>query len=149
MSDWNDISPLVPLTVEWLLGVEATILAEGRELTLVEIEDARAVGVQAPEQIRLLFVDVVAQPEHPVLLAAGRETGLLGEQANARTIGYGIEIVNGAYDRALLRHECRHVYQFERAGSRQEFISDYIKSVLTDGYTDSIFEIDARAFEAY
>jgi len=49
----------------------------------------------------------------------------------------------------LLRHEFRHVYQFEQAGSIANFIEIYVKSVIADGYQNSEFEIDARAFESF
>ncbi len=149
MLEWENYKELIPLVVTWLLGVETTILAEGRALTAAEIADARSVGVKAPENIRVLMVDTVAQPEHPVLLKAGKETGLLGESVSGRTVGYGIEIVNGQSSRALLRHEFRHVYQFENASSRESFVTDYIKSVLEEGYFDSVYEQDARAFELH
>ncbi len=149
MLEWESYKELIPLVVSWLLGVENTILAEGRSLTAAEVADARSVGVKTPENIRVLMVDAVAQPENPVLLKAGSETGLLGESVSGRTVGYGIEIVHGQANRALLRHEFRHVYQFESAGSRERFVTDYIKSVLKDGYFDSVYEQDARAFESY
>ena len=72
---------------------------------------------------------------------------MLGENAAARAIGYGIEVVAGNATRRLLRHEFRHVYQFEQAGSLELFISAYVESVLTSGYHDSVYEQDARAYE--
>lgn len=137
----------MPLVVKWLADVQAEIQQHGRVLTDLETKDALSVGVEHPQLIRVLTVDALNQPENPVLIKAGKETDLLGESAVGRTLGYGIEVVVDHYSRRLMRHELRHVYQFEQAGSLELFITDYIKSVLTDGYIDSAYEQDARAFE--
>jgi hypothetical protein len=42
--------------------------------------------------------------------------GLLGPNTAGRTVGYGIFIAERCTPR-LLAHECRHVYQYEQAGS--------------------------------
>lgn len=137
----------MPEAISWLQRVEQNCLATGRVLTEQEIQDAISVGVQKPEQIRVLSVESVAKPEHPALLQAATEIDMLGENAAARAIGYGIEVVAGNATRRLLRHEFRHVYQFEQAGSLELFISAYVESVLTSGYHDSVYEQDARAYE--
>lgn len=138
---------LLPLALDWVIEVEQNCLKNGRRLSESEIQDALSVGVLKPENIRILVVQSVARPEHPALLQAATETGLLGDSAAARTMGYGIEVVVGFETRRLLRHEFRHVYQFEQAGSLELFINAYIESVLTYGYHDSAFEQDARAHE--
>lgn len=142
---------LIPPAINWLQAVEKHCLENGRALTDPELKDAISTGVQHPHLIRLLSVDGIAQPDDPQLMQAALETGLLGENATARAVGYGIEIANSAngdaVSRSLLRHEFRHVYQFERAGSLESFITSYISAVLTDGYYDCEYEQDARAFE--
>ena len=140
---------LLPLALSWLMNVESASLTHGRELSPLELQDAQSVGVQQPEKIRILTVDSIAQPEDPLLLQAMTEIGMPTEGAAGRATGYGVEVVDGAESRALLRHEFRHVYQFEQAGSIANFIEIYVKSVIADGYQNSEFEIDARAFESF
>jgi len=148
MFDFENYRELMPLVIAWLLDIESNILANGVPLNEIETRDAVSVGVQRPEKIRILAVDNMSVPQNPVLQQAGRETGLLSDTTAGRTVGYGIEIIKGESSRRLLRHEFRHVFQYEQAGSLQTFVTEYIQSVLTDGYHNSIFERDARAVEA-
>ncbi len=138
---------LLPLALSWLLSVEEATLTQGRSLSPVELQDAQVVGVQQPEKIRILSVESIAQPENPLLLQAMTEIGMPLEGVAGRATGYGVEVVYGTESRALLRHEFRHVYQFEQAGSMANFVENYVKSVLADGYQNSEFERDARSFE--
>jgi len=146
--DFSEYLELLPSAVEWMQSISESCLTHGRQLAPLELQDAIAVGVQHPDRIRILSVDHIADPEDPSLLQAATELGLLGDAAIGRAIGYGVEIVNGQISRRLLRHEFRHVYQFEQAGSVQQFMNSHIQSVIANGYYDSDFEKDARAFEA-
>jgi hypothetical protein len=47
----------------------------------------------------------------------------------------------------LLSHECRHVYQYEAAGSIAAFLPVYIEQIVEFGYDDAPFEQDARHHE--
>ena len=147
MFDFDNYRELMPLVMAWLFEVESNILTNGVELTDIETRDAISVGVQFPEKIRVLTVDKISKPDNPLLIQAGQETGLLSDTTIGRTVGYGIEILKGESSRRLLRHEFRHVYQFEQAGSVELFTIEYVKSVLSTGYFDSTFEQDARAAE--
>jgi hypothetical protein len=49
--------------------------------------------------------------------------------------------------RRLLSHECRHVAQFEGKGSLVDFLGSYLGEIVTSGYEDCSFEVDARAHE--
>lgn len=140
---------LLPLALGWLLSVEEATLTHGRVLSPIELQDAQSVGVQQPEKIRILNVDTIAQPEDPLLLQAMAEIGMLTEGVAGRAIGYGVELAEGAESRKLLRHEFRHIYQFEQAGSLANFVEIYVKSLLADGYENSEFERDARSFESF
>lgn len=139
---------LLPSALVWMRGIEESCQTRGEQLSSIELRDAKSVGVQHPEKIRILSVPAIADPDEPLLLQAATELGLLGESAIGRTIGYGIEIVEGSVSRRLLRHEFRHVYQFEQAGSIENFMTSHIQSVIANGYYDSEYEKDARAFEA-
>jgi len=144
---FEDYLELLPLALSWLLSVEETVLENGRELSPVELKDAYSVGVQQPEKIRILTVEEIAAPEDPLLLQAMTEIGMPSTGAAGRATGYGVEVVDGDESRRLLRHEFRHVYQFEQSGSMANFVQIYVKSLLADGYQNSEFERDARSFE--
>ena len=49
--------------------------------------------------------------------------------------------------RRLLSHECRHVFQYEQAGSIALFLPLYLDAIVRVGYENCPFEQDARAHE--
>lgn len=64
------------------------------------------------------------------------------------TLHYAVLIADGHVDdERLLRHEFRHVYQYETAGSTVAFLEDYFAQLLDVGYRDAPLEIDARRHE--
>jgi hypothetical protein len=63
------------------------------------------------------------------------------------TFGYGIYICDGQVSNRLISHECRHVYQYEAAGSIAAFLPIYLHQIATVGYDDAPYEIDAREHE--
>jgi len=149
MKDFDAYLHLLPMAISWLLAIEADALEHGHSLSELQLKDAQDVGVVSPEKIRILYVDKITDPNHPDLYAAANEIGLLNDRTIGRTVRYGIQIVQGQESRRLLRHEFRHVQQFEAADSFESFVYNYIQSVFTDGYNNSQYEIDARAFEDY
>jgi hypothetical protein len=71
---------------------------------------------------------------------------LLGPSTHGLTLGYGIYLVEGFVEDRIKR-QCRHVYQYGRAGSIAAFLAKYVPDVLEFGYRDAPDEIDARAHE--
>ena len=53
---------LLPLAVAWATEQEREILRDGASLSAEEIADAHAVGVQNPNQVRLLQVETIPRP---------------------------------------------------------------------------------------
>jgi hypothetical protein len=86
-------------------------------------------------------------PENPELRAAALQAELMGPSTHGLTLGYGIYLVEGFIDDRLVRHELRHVYQYERAGSIEAFLAKYIPDVLRLEYWNAPDEVDARAWE--
>ncbi|WP_254597740.1 hypothetical protein [Burkholderia lata] len=119
----------------------------GRGLTPSELVDASHVGVEAPERVRLVLVDAVPMPTDPVLRDVAVRTGLLSSRLSGLTLGYAIFIVPTAFTRRLLTHECRHVYQYERAGSIDRFLPEYLHQITTYGYSSAPLELDASMHE--
>jgi hypothetical protein len=137
---------LLPRAVAWAEEVAAQAAACGTRLSARELVDAQSVGVRHAETIRVCVVESIPLPADKELLAAARTTGLLGPTTGL-TLGYSILICHGHMSRRLLTHECRHVMQFERAGSLACFLTRYLDAVVQHGYWDCEFERDARAHE--
>ena len=126
---------IVPFAARWVRQQETKILQAGTPLSLTQIDDARKVGVQQPEKIRLAFVDRIPAPHGHVLEPLGRLTALVNPDTAGITLGYGIYIrENLRSDRSLIVHECVHVGQYERCGSIEKFLRDYLRECLDPGY---------------
>ena len=138
---------LLPRAIAWVEVQSAAILRSGRPLSETEIRLARAVGVKRPEDVRVSVVDSFPLPDDPELRSVAVETGLLGPGMIGVTFGHGIYVCHGHVDNRLISHECRHVYQYEEAGSIAAFLETYLWQIVTFGYHDAPLEIDARQHE--
>jgi len=140
---------LLPPAIAWAEGVAADVAAKGLPLNSSALSDARIVEVRFPERIRVLMVDQLPLPEDPDLRAAAIQTGLLGPGMIGLTLGHAILICHGHISRRVLSHECRHVAQYEEAGSIASFLPVYLASIVQPGvgYSNSPFERDAAAHE--
>ncbi|MES2877478.1 MAG: hypothetical protein V4713_03580 [Pseudomonadota bacterium] len=140
---------LTPLAIEWIERCSRDILQHGAPLNERDIVMARAVGVQYPEKIRVSLVTQLPLPTDSFLRQAALQAGLLGPNMIGLTLGYGIYICNGFNDHRLLSHECRHVHQYEQAGSIAAYIPKYLQQIAEFGYTNAPYEVDARAHEIH
>ncbi len=138
---------LLPKAIAWDEARSAEILASGTPLTDLELRLAHFVGVQQPERVRILEVREIPKPQDPQLREAVAATGLIGPLTIGLTLGYGIYIVVGHSTNRLVSHECRHVYQYEEAGSIRNFLPVYLKQIASVGYAAAPLEIDAREHE--
>src|SRR5712691_6605800 len=93
---------LVPLAAKWASEQEQRILREGVPLSDQEIVDARAVGVQAPDHVRLLRVKAIPSPGHPMLKIAQSAINLLTSTPRGLTLQHGIFVRSDCWrNRAL------------------------------------------------
>ena len=138
---------LMPRAIAWAEAIAADVALTGNPLDASGLSDARTVGVQRPGSIRVSIVDRLPLPPDSELRAAALQTGLLGPTMVGLTLGHSILICRGQVSRRLLLHECRHVFQYEQAGSIAAFLPLYLQSIVEVGYRDSPFEQDARAHE--
>lgn len=141
------LSTLLAEATDWVDSLARDALAHGRALDPAEIRLAHCVGVRAPERIRVLEVDDFPRPTQPALLAAAHAHGLLGAATRGLTAGHAVLVRRGEVGTRLLRHEFRHVHQYEVAGSTRAFLTGYLAQVMMYGYRDAPLEIDARACE--
>lgn len=138
---------LLPRAVDWVNAQSALVLGSGSPLSDDEFQLAKAVGVACPGKIRIKAVQSLPLPDDPEMRRVAIETGLLGPEMIGVTFGYGIFVRDGCVTNRLISHECRHVYQYEQAGSIEAFLPEYLRQIATVGYHDAPFEIDARRHE--
>jgi hypothetical protein len=138
---------LLPQAIAWAEARSAEVATSGVALTEPGLRFARRVGVRRPEFIRISEVRQLPLPEDPALRHAALQTGLLGPNMGGLTLGYSIYVVAGCGSDRLLSHECRHVYQYETAGSIAAFLPQYLQQIAVYGYENAPFEVDARRHE--
>ncbi len=129
------VPAIVPFAARWVRQQESKILQSGVALNPAQLDDARKAGVQHPEKIRLAFVESIPVPHGAMLGPLGRFAGLVSPHTAGITLGYGIYIcADYRRDRGLIAHECVHVGQYERCGSIENFLRDYLRECLDPGY---------------
>jgi hypothetical protein len=142
----DQIETLLPLAAEWAAKEEARILREGLPLAKQEIIDAKAIGVREPERVRLLQVDTIPTPRHPILKAAAGAIRFLTPAPRGLTLGHGIFVRSDCWrDRALVAHELVHAAQYERLGGILPFLRKYLFECVTIGYSKAPLEEEAVA----
>ena len=143
-----DLEAVAGLAAGWAEAQSRESLAQGVELTSAQAAMARAVGVREPSKVRVHLVDALPAPRDPVLTTAAGRIGLMPQAADGMTLGHAVLIKRGAEgDMRLLRHELRHVAQYEQAGGIGPFLAAHIPALMRYGYRDSPYERDARAHE--
>jgi len=104
---------LLPLAAAWATEQEQKIVPNGVPLSEKEIGDARAIGVQSPDRVRLLQVEAIPRPSQPQLKATCDAIDFLTPATRGLTLGYGIFIRSDCWrDRLLVVHELAHVAQY-------------------------------------
>ncbi len=142
------LEKVLPVILAWSANREQEILESGEPLTPAQQQLAAESGVLNIERVRLLIVDRVSLPQDPELLQMARSVGLPLNNTAGRALGYGVEIVAGScHEDRLLRHEFRHVHQFEANGGLAVFLKIYLRSIVEYGYADCSWEQDARRAE--
>ena len=145
----EQLEELLPLAAQWAAEQERRVLCEGVRLSEIELVDARAIGVRNPERVRLLRVDAVPVPVHPLLRAAAASINFLTTAPRALALDYGIFVRADHWrDRALIAHELVHTAQFQRLGGILPFLQTYIFQCATVGYPNAPLELEAIATAA-
>lgn len=146
-ADRAELTRQLPRALAWAERLAAETAARGVPLATAGRRLAAAVGVQRPELIRIVELGELPLPADAALREAARRCGFPPAGWVALTLGYGILILTGQSSSRLLSHECRHVYQYETAGSIRAFLSQYLDELVNHGYRHAPLEIDARRFE--
>ena len=128
---------------EWILEQEGLILKKGVPLTTSELGDGRFAGVAEPGRVRLLRVETIPIPAHPLMRAAAQAMGLNTSLSPCLTARYGIFIRSNVWgQRWWVAHELAHTAQYERLGIRP-FIECYLYQCLAVGYPSAPMEQEA------
>ena len=137
---------LLPLATKWASEQEQCILRQGVALSEQEIIDAQTVGVRNPEQVRLLRVDSIPAPRHPLLRVAQTAINFFTSAPRGLTLQHGIFVRSDCWrDRALIVHELVHTAQYERLGGILPFLRKYLFECATLGYRKSPMEQEAMS----
>jgi hypothetical protein len=140
----DQLELVLPLAVEWAFEQEQRILLEGDPLSGTELADANVVGVQHPERVRVLPVEAIPSPSHPILKAVSEQIELLPSDPSGLTLQYGIFVRGDCrQDRHLVVHELVHTAQYERLGGILPFLRDYLFDCATLGYGEAPLEQEA------
>lgn len=143
-----EVAPIATLAADWAEAQARQALARGKPLTAAQVRIAREVGVAEPSKVRILVVEALPAPRDPALVAAAGSIGLMPQAADGMTLGHAVLLKRGAEDdERLLRHELRHVAQYESRGGIGPFFAEHVPALLRFGYADSPFERDAREHE--
>lgn len=144
----EQFNELFPGICEWAREQEERALRYGRPLNEDQKIDAYLVGVKDIDKVRLLEVDEIPQPDDPELLDLGEKAGLLSNQTLGVTFRHGIFIKRGYLnERNLIVHELAHTMQYERTGSFNLFLKDYLRECIIHGYPYGELEMEARNLE--
>lgn len=138
------VDALAPRALAWLKQQETRLSSRGRPLSTTETELARRIGVQHPEQVRVLILTQFPVPADATLARDARTFGYGSPQEGGRTMGYLILVKPRFVDQSwLLAHELVHVAQQENLG-QDAFIRRYLLELRVLGYRRSPLELEAN-----
>ena len=134
----------------WAVEQERHILANGVHLTATQLSDAKLAGVAHPTRVRLLRVEQVPPPDHPVLRAAAESMKLITPATPGLALRYGIFIRSACWgQRRVLVRELAHTAQYERLGGFEPFLDQYLRECITPpGYPFGALEQEAERIES-
>jgi hypothetical protein len=145
----DQLDKLLPLAAQWATTQQQRVLCEGIPLSRTELADAKAIGVRDPERVRLLRVDVIPAPAHPILRAAAASMNFLTAAPRGLALDKAIFVRSDSWrDRALIAHELVHTAQYQRLGGILPFLQTYIFQCATVGYPNAPLELEAIATAA-
>jgi len=142
----EQIEELLPLAAQWAAEQERRVLCQGVPLSKEELTDAKAIGVRNPERVRLLRVNSIPVPLHPMLKAAAASINFITAAPRGLALDYGIFIRADHWrDRQLIAHELAHTAQYQRLGGILPFLQTYLGQCATLGYEQAPLELEAIA----
>jgi hypothetical protein len=142
----SQIEMLLPLATAWAVEQEKVALREGVPLNAAEQNRAHQLGVRNPEQVRVLCVQQIPQPTHPLLQAASRSGRFSPAVPCGLALRYGIFVREDRWgDSEVVAHELAHTAQCERMGGLEPFLRQYLLQCASAGYTNCHMEKEAES----
>lgn len=139
----SKVEALAPKAIEWYESVEKQLLPLGRSLTKKEFQIAKKLGVEKPEEIRIVVLTEFPMPSDPELLLEAKRLGLDSDQVIGRTNGNVILLKpSSSSDISVVAHELVHVRQIRKLGIRG-FVRRYVLELETVGYRRAPLELEA------
>jgi hypothetical protein len=132
---------IAPALARWGACHEKAILREGESLAPALLEFASELGIEFPDEIRVMKVDRIPLPVPAGLVSFARWMGLPVFAPIGMALGRGIYFLPG-HDGSL-PHELVHVLQYQRLGMSR-FMETYIFQCLAGSYADAPMEREAR-----
>lgn len=126
-------------------------MRKGVPLTDSLLADARRIGVQRPERVRLRVVNQVPGGMPDWLRKALQPLGLCSPLTSGMSLRYGIFVRSDCWgDQRLVRHELVHTQQYERLGGFWPFLRSYLFECLAEpGYPFGLLEQEAQNREDF
>jgi hypothetical protein len=139
---------LLPYVMRWAQTQEGIILRDGVPLSAEQSKIARLVGVQMPDKVRVLGVDMIPLPLPLALHRLAQRLGLVSSCVAGMTLQSGIYLrADCCSNKRLLAHELAHVAQYERLGGFRAFLHQYLRECIAPGYPRGALEREARHAE--
>ena len=88
------IEQLLSVVLEWYTRTEQQLLPQGRLLSQPEMQRARELGVQAPQEVRVVVLQTFPLPENELVRQEAIKHGFGSAQEAGRTHGYLIMVKN-------------------------------------------------------
>ena len=143
-----NLNSILPLASQWAESKEKEILESGEPLSNELIRFATKIGIKCPEKVRVLTIERIPSPQHPLLEQACKATGFLSSDTAGLTLNYGIYLRKDCISELrIYKHELGHVLQYEQLGGIKQFLGKYLNEVLTLGYSNAPMEQEARNME--
>jgi hypothetical protein len=143
--DQKEFERLSPVACQWAKAQERFILEHGAPLGPRHITDARRAGVRDPSRVRVLVVNRIPLPEDKALAQAAQRTQIITDACRGIAIGYGIVIRADCWqNRELVVHQLVHVAQYERSGSLEKFVREYLCERRGASFGVGLLEEEAR-----
>lgn len=140
------IALCVPFVAIWVKHHERRAMRTGVPLDDQLLADARAIGLRAPNRVRIVYAESMPLPTSRPVRAIASRFGLYPTAARGMSLRYAILITDRPptppASRELLVHELIHTHQYERLGLRR-FLSLYLRECTEIGYPFGPLEEEA------
>ena len=138
----QDVQQNIPKAVQWVTQIEQACMEIGHQLSPQSKRDARTIGVQQIDLVRVMVLNETPLPTDRDLRKFILQTAICSNKGIA--FGHGIFLETGAYCRRLIAHKLAHVMQYERFGGIEPFLVAYMPEAFPPYYPNGPLEQEAE-----